>query len=136
MNGFPFSTVSLHLKYIDFSKLDPLKRAALEFGFGRFFTEELPNDFAREFLTARYAAQEQSGIRIETSEEVPFRYRRFAGDATLPRGRYFRRFLEKKFPYQSGVAGRMRISHWGNSGWRSSRHSTARMAFLPNVMPR
>jgi len=89
MNGFPFSTVSLHLKYIDFSKLDPLKRATLEFGFGRFFTEELPNDFAREFLTARYAAQEQSGIRIETSEEVPFRYRRFAGDATLPRGRYF-----------------------------------------------
>jgi len=83
------NTLAGRVQYIDFSKLDPLKRAALEFGFGRFFTEELPNDFAREFLTARYAAQEQSGIRIETSEEVPFRYRRFAGDATLPRGRYF-----------------------------------------------
>jgi hypothetical protein len=87
VNGFPFSTVSLHLKYIDFSKLDLLKRAALEFGFGRFFTEELPNDFAQEFHAARHAALEQSGIRIET--EAPFRYRRFAGDATLPRGRYF-----------------------------------------------
>jgi hypothetical protein len=89
VNGFPFSTVDLHLKYIDFSKLDPLKRAALEFGFGRFFAEELPNDFARDFMTERHAALEQSGIRIETGAEAPFRYRRFAGDATLPRGRYF-----------------------------------------------
>ena len=48
-----------------------------------------------------------------------------------------RRILEKKAPlYQSGAAGWMRISHLGNSGWRFSRFSTARMALLLRVMPR
>jgi len=47
-----------------------------------------------------------------------------------------RRFLKKKIPYQSGAAGRIRISHLGNCGWRSSRRSTASMAFLFRVMPR
>jgi hypothetical protein len=47
-----------------------------------------------------------------------------------------RRFLEKKFPYQSGAAGQIRISHLGSSGRRSSRHSTGHMAFLFSVTPR
>jgi hypothetical protein len=47
-----------------------------------------------------------------------------------------RRFLQKNFPYHAVETGRIRISHLGNSGWRSSRLSTARMAFLPSAMPR
>src|SRR5262245_41303335 len=30
-------------------------------------------------------------------------------------------FSKRRSPYQSGVAGRMRISHLGSSGWRSNR---------------
>ena len=88
MDEFPYSTVSLYLKYIDFSELDPLQRAALEFGFGRFFAEELPNEIGQEFMTERMAALEWLGFK-NLGHEAPFRYRRFAGDATLPRGRYF-----------------------------------------------
>ncbi len=45
------------------------------------------------------------------------------------------RFPKKNFPHQAVEAGRIRISHLGNSGWRSSLLSTARIAFLPSVMP-
>lgn len=90
MNDFPFSGVVLCLKYIDFSKLEPIQQASLEFGFGRFFAEEPPNDPAVEpsARSARRAALKQYGIE-SLGEEPPFRYRRFAGDASLPRGRYF-----------------------------------------------
>jgi hypothetical protein len=46
-----------------------------------------------------------------------------------------RRFLKKNVPHHNTAAGRIRISHLGNSGWRSKRRSTACMAFLPSAMP-
>lgn len=46
-----------------------------------------------------------------------------------------RRFLKKNIPHHHAEAGRIKISHLGNSGWRSKRRSTACMAFLPSAMP-
>jgi hypothetical protein len=46
-----------------------------------------------------------------------------------------RRFLKKNFLLQDAEAGRMRISQLGNSGWRSSRASTARINLLLSVIP-
>ena len=44
-----------------------------------------------------------------------------------------RRFLKKNILSPHVEDGRIRISHLGNSGWRSSRASTSRMAFLLSV---
>jgi hypothetical protein len=46
-----------------------------------------------------------------------------------------RRFLKKNILSQDVTAGRIRISQLGNSGWRASRASTARIAFLLSVTP-
>jgi c-di-GMP-binding flagellar brake protein YcgR len=47
----------------------------------------------------------------------------------------FRRFLKKNILCHDVETGRIRISHCGNSGWRCSRSSTARMACLLSVTP-
>jgi hypothetical protein len=54
----------------------------------------------------------------------------------ITRARILGEFWERKSPHQLGAAGRMRISHLGNSECRSSRSSTTRMAFLLRVTPR
>jgi hypothetical protein len=46
-----------------------------------------------------------------------------------------RRFLKKNIPHHNAEAGRIRISHLGNSGWRSKRLSIACMAFLLSAIP-
>ena len=51
------------------------------------------------------------------------------GDEEAPKA-----ISQKEYPY-SAEAGRIRISHLGNSGWRANRLSTACMAFLPRAMP-
>jgi hypothetical protein len=49
--------------------------------------------------------------------------------------RMLRRFLQKNILSQDVEAGRIRISQSGNSGWRSSRASTACLARLLSVTP-
>src|SRR5262249_51417544 len=44
-----------------------------------------------------------------------------------------RRFLQKNILTQASEAGRIRISQYGNFGWRSRRASTARIARLLSV---
>jgi hypothetical protein len=46
-----------------------------------------------------------------------------------------RRFLKKNFLIQEVGAGLIKMSYLGNSGWRSSRFSTARIARLLSVTP-
>jgi hypothetical protein len=46
-----------------------------------------------------------------------------------------RRFLKKNFPIQEVGAGLIKMSYLGNSGWRSRRFSTARLARLLSVTP-
>ena len=59
--------------------------------------------------------------------------RRFGVDDDLLED--LRRFLKKNILSQDVEAGRIRISQLGNSGWRSSRASTSRIAFLLSVTP-
>jgi hypothetical protein len=47
----------------------------------------------------------------------------------------FRRFLKKNFLIQEAGAGLIKMSYLGNSGWRSRRFSTARIARLLSVTP-
>ena len=55
--------------------------------------------------------------------------------ALLNEGIALWRFLKKNSPIQVVEAGRIRISHLGNSGWRSKRASTACIAFFPRDIP-
>jgi hypothetical protein len=59
----------------------------------------------------------------------------FAHVSRYVTGLILRRFLKKNIPHHSAEAGRIRISHLGNSGWRSMRLSIAGMAFLLSAMP-
>lgn len=90
MPGFdiPVAPATVILKSIRVDNLDPIQRAAIDFAFGLFFKEEQPNEFVKELHAARQSAFEQAGIASGDSQ-APFRYRRFAGGADLPRARYF-----------------------------------------------
>jgi Family of unknown function (DUF6079) len=49
--------------------------------------------------------------------------------------RVLRRFLKKNILHHGVETGWIRISHWGNSGWRSRRSSTTRIARLLSATP-
>jgi len=61
------------------------------------------------------------------------RYRLHSEVGACTQALRIRRFLNKHILSQHVEAGRIRISPLGNAGWRSSRASTSRIAFLLSV---
>ena len=84
----PFSTLRAVLKYMRTDDQDPVARQAMAFAFAEFFAEEKANEQGIETVTQLLA----DGPRITDAPPIldsPYKYRRFAGGARLPRGRYF-----------------------------------------------
>ena len=87
-SDIPIAPAAIFLKSVRVSDLDATQLAAINFAFGRFFKEEQPNEFIKELNPEREAAEQRAGI-VSRGQQAPFRYRRFAGGADLPRARYF-----------------------------------------------
>src|SRR5262245_6338615 len=84
----PFSTLRGFAKYMRQDDQDVVAQQAMKYAFAEFFADEKPN---AEGIAELEKVLEQ-GTRITSSPvtpEVPYKYRRFAGGAMLPRGRYF-----------------------------------------------
>jgi hypothetical protein len=81
----PFTTVDLWVKQINASKLNDLGKAALTYAFAGFLHESADKHNIAEFTQSmNEQLRELGGFKWEASTT-----RRFAGDASLPRGRYF-----------------------------------------------
>lgn len=84
----PFSTLDAVLKYMRTDDQDAVAQQAMKFAFGAFFAEEQANTAGARMVNEMLA----DGHRIadgSPAPEAPYKYRRFAGGARLPRGRYF-----------------------------------------------
>jgi hypothetical protein len=81
MSRNPFSKVELRLKQVDTPRLEPLARYAFDAAFGAYTLDEQQVGDATDRLSQRLG-----GAEVQFDRATP---RRFAGDATLPRGRYF-----------------------------------------------
>jgi hypothetical protein len=81
MSRNPFSKVELRLKQVDTPRLEPLARYAFDAAFGAYTLDEQQVGDAKDRLSQRLG-----GAEVQFDRATP---RRFAGDATLPRGRYF-----------------------------------------------
>jgi len=85
----PISRFQGFLRSIRLADLDELSRDTLDFVCTQFFGRDIVNEEG----VASYAIARQD-LRLDESikdggMETPYTYRRFAGDATLPRGRYY-----------------------------------------------
>jgi hypothetical protein len=87
MTDSPFTAIDVHLKHIVFGDLAPAAQKAILLCFYRFFAEEKPNPDYQGFKKRLDRSRQAAGI--STVQQAPFRYRRFAGDASLPRGCYY-----------------------------------------------
>jgi hypothetical protein len=74
----PFSTFAGFLKSIDFSLLDDQAKIAMQWAFSAFFLEENVN--AHSITYFKHLSP--------NANQPPYSYRRFAGDSSLPRGKY------------------------------------------------
>lgn len=77
------------LRSIRLADLDSLSRDALDFVCRQFFGRDVANE---EGVAANAAASRDLGLSKHFQDggmETPFAYRRFAGDAAVPRGRYY-----------------------------------------------
>lgn len=81
MSSIPFTSVELRLKQVDTPRLEPLARYAFNAAFGAYTIDEQQVSDATNRLSQRYG-----GAEVQFDQATP---RRFAGDATLPRGCYF-----------------------------------------------
>ena len=86
--GILMAPATVFVKSVRVDNLDAIQRTAIDFAFGLFFKDEQPNEFVKELNPARKLALEKAGI-VTGQLQAPFRYRRFAGGADLPRARYF-----------------------------------------------
>lgn len=87
MTDTPFTSIDVHLKHVVFSDLAEAAQKAILLCFYGFFAEEKPNPDYRGFAKRHARVMQTSGI--SSFRQAPFRYRRFAGDAALPRGCYY-----------------------------------------------
>lgn len=81
----PLSEVELHLKQVRPSELNELGRAAMAKAFTGFSEEDLRSPERIE----SYLAEVRAVAGIENHRFDPRPYRRFAGDPSLPRSRYY-----------------------------------------------
>jgi hypothetical protein len=88
MPDTPFASIDLHLKYIALADLGPAAERAMQLCFYGFFAEEKANVDYQRFNERLKEWRQDSGIKFG-GQQPPFRYRRFAGDSTLPRGCYY-----------------------------------------------
>ena len=87
MTEVPFSRFEGPVKFLRHTELEPLARTTVEDVFEKFFDEEKPNVEGKHLIEDLLETYRKQGATVADAE--PFRYRRFAGDGTLPRSRYF-----------------------------------------------
>ena len=83
MTDTPFTSIDVYLKNIAFADLGAAAQRAMQLCFYGFFAEEKPNPDYQRFHDRLEKVRQGSGMLID--RQPPFRYRRFAGDAGLPR---------------------------------------------------
>ena len=86
MTEVPFSRFDGQAKFLRLSELEPLARTTVENVFGAVAEEKL-NVEGKRLIEDLLETYRKRGATVADAE--PFRYRRFAGDGTLPRSRYF-----------------------------------------------
>jgi len=110
--------------------------------------ERLPLRVIGDGLTPRYHDAEAGQVTLHGrgslhaltaalahAEDCELRFRSNIALEGLGAWEELRRFLKKNILHPNTEAGRIRISHLGNSGWRSKRLSIACMAFLLSAIP-
>lgn len=84
----PFTALHGFVKYMRPDDQDPISQQAMMYAFGEFFADEKANERGKaEVMSMRASGSQIADGPLAT--ESPYKYRRFAGGAWLPRGRYF-----------------------------------------------